>query len=105
MFDENLSREIIRELEERYPSPESRKNLRLNDNLIVEIFQIAEYKGYELTPIADFSTENFSATALAQFEEPIRQWVQTGSDFYIPSEQMLRDLISQGWIIKPPAGV
>lgn len=113
MFEDNLPRDIIRELEGRYPTPESRKDLRLNDTLINEVFQILENLGYEISPSPDFPTEFFSATALSQFEEPIKQWIQAGKDnqplieqdYYIPTEQILRDLISQGWVIKPPKGV
>jgi len=107
MFDENLAREIIQELGEKYPTSESRKNLRLNEDLINEIFLLLESKNYEIVSSPDFPTENFSATALEQFAEPIRQWVQIvdKDDYYIPTEQMIRDLISQGWVIRPPRGV
>jgi malate/lactate dehydrogenase len=102
---EYLPREIIQELGERYSTSESKKNWRMNEDLIKEIFSIIENKGYEIIESRPFPTEFFSATALSQFEEPIRQWVQSGQDYYIPVEQIIRDLISKGWVIKPPEGI
>jgi len=113
LFEENLPNDIIRELENRYPTTESRKDLHLNNALLTEIFQIIENLGYEVSPSPDFPTEFFSATAIFQFEQLVKQWTQAGKDnqllmeqdCYIPTEQILRDLISQGRTIKPPKGV
>lgn len=105
MINDFLSKEIIMELEKHYSTYESRKNLKMNEDLLNEIFSILESKGYEINLISNFPTEFFSATALYDFEEPIRQWVQTGQDYYIPTEQIIRDLINKGWVIKPPKGI
>jgi len=105
LIDNNLPDDIIQELQNRYNTSEERRNLRLNTKLIQEILEIVESKGYEISISSDFPTSNFSSSALEMFESPIREWVQSGTDYYIPSEQILRDLITNGWIIKPPRGM
>jgi hypothetical protein len=105
MIEDSLTNDIMLELQNRYVSQEARRNLRLNDSLIKEILDIVETKGYEILTMRDFPTSNFSSTAIEQFESPIRQWAQSGDDYYIPTEQILRDLINLGWVIRPPKGV
>lgn len=105
MVEDNLYVEVIRELSERYPEGESRKSLRLDDRLIKEIVSIIESKDYSITPVSNFPTENFSSTSIFQFEEKLMQWIQREPSVYIPTEQILRDLIDMGWVIKPPQGV
>ena len=105
MVPEELPRDVIFLLQEKYPTQDSRKELRLNEELIQEILELVESKDYEIVPARSFPTENISSLAIESFEQALRTWVQ-GVDFesYIPSEQILRDLIVQGWIIKPPEG-
>lgn len=103
-YEDSLLGDIIRELSFKYPTPESRKKLSLNENLLREIFSIVENQNYDISPSAIFPTENFSSTALSQFENSITNWVQPNID-YIPTEQIIRDLIVKGWNIIPPKGV
>lgn len=106
MVEEGVFFEIIKQLQERYPeNSEGRQNLRLNESLVKEIIEILEGMEHEVITRSSFPTENFSSTALSQFEQPLLQWIQTSPDLYIPTEQILRDLIDNGWIIKPPRGV
>ena len=105
MVEDILYEEVIKELSERYPEGESRKNLRLDSSLIKEIISIIENRDYDIVPSLNFPTENFSSTSIFQFEEKLMQWIQKEPSVYIPTEQILRDLISIGWTIKPPQGV
>lgn len=112
-YEDSLLGDIIRELSFRYPTPESRKKLSLNENLLREIFSIVENQNYDISPSSSFPTENFSSTALSQFEEPFRNWLENSNiikvpqnDYiYIPTEQIIRDLIVKGWNVIPPKGV
>jgi len=103
-YEDSLLGEIIKELEYHYPTFESRKNLKLDTNLIKEVFNILEEKGYNISSSAIFPTENFSSTALSQFETSITNWVQPTVE-YLAAEQIIRDLIVKGWNIVPPKGV
>ncbi len=111
MINEDLIKDVILELRNRYNTPSSLKTLRLNIDLIKEILEIVEEFDYQILPSSSFPTENFSATSLSYFENIIKSWMKiegkSAIEFstYIPSEQILRDLIDQGWIIKPPTGV
>lgn len=111
MFNEDLPRDVIVELQNRYNTPSSRKTLRLNTDLVKEILEIVEDNEYKILPPLNFPTENFSATALSYFENIVKSWMKIEGkhtiDFntYIPSEQILKDLIGQGWVIRPPEGV
>jgi hypothetical protein len=104
MYDEFLPVEIIKELEYHYPTLKSRKNLKLDTNLIKEVFNILEEKGYNISSTSTFPTENFSSTALSQFEDSITNWVQPTIE-YLAAEQIIRDLIVKGWNVIPPKGV
>lgn len=105
-MEEKIPRSIIERLQYKYPTPNSRKDLRLNENLIEEILEILEDIGFKIVPVSDLSITNFSATSLDSFETTIKQWIQIKDidsyDIYLPSEQILRDLISYGWSIVPP---
>jgi hypothetical protein len=104
-YEDSLLGDIIRELSFRYPTPESRKKLSLNENLLREIFSIVENQNYDISPSsAIFPTENFSSTALSQFETSIINWVHPTVE-YLAAEQIIRDLIVKGWNIIPPKGV
>jgi DUF1009 family protein len=105
MVNEEIPREIIQKLQDKYSTSESRQNLRLNESLIKEILDIVEESGFDIVSRSEFTTANFSATALDMFSEPIKQWAQSGIDYYIPAEQILRDLMNQGWVVQPPKGV
>jgi len=108
-YEDSLLGDVIRELSFRYPTTDSRRSLSLNENLIREILEIIEAQNYDISPTSLFPTENFSSTALSQFEEPFRNWLQNSNMIndwiYIPTEQIIRDLINSGWVIKPPKGV
>lgn len=100
MIHEQLPVAVMDILQQKYLTPESRKDLRLNTDLIGEILDIIDYLNYKIVN-ADPAV-SISATAIEQFELPFRQWVQHGSDYYMPTEQILRDLKNQGWLIIAP---
>jgi hypothetical protein len=102
---DELAKEIIEELAYRYSTPEERKNLKISPLLIKEILEILQGLGYDISLKKDFLDESFSATAVDNFYQNIFKWIQTDSDPYIPAEQILRDLIHAGWVIKPPKGL
>lgn len=111
MINEDLSIDVILELKNRYNTPALQRKLRLNKDLVKEILDIVESHNYKLLPPLNFPTENFSATALSYFEKSLTSWMKIEGkptlefNAYIPSEQILKDLIDQGWIIRPPEGV
>lgn len=105
---DNISNEVIINLKNKYSTPESRVGLRLNEDLITQILDIIKYLGYDISPNKSFPTENISATAISFFETTLKNWLSSSNqemdmyNIYIPTEQILRDLISEGWIINPP---
>uniref|UniRef100_A0A7C3WUU3 Uncharacterized protein n=1 Tax=Dictyoglomus turgidum TaxID=513050 RepID=A0A7C3WUU3_9BACT len=102
---ERVVYEILEELRRRYNSPVLRKNLRLDVNFLREVLEIVENSGYDILPAKSYPTEGFSATAIDDFYQEIAQWVQTDRDYYIPAEQIIRNLIYKGWVIIPPRGL
>ena len=106
MINESINEDIILALKDKYSTPDLQKNLRLNKDLIGEILEILENMNYKILPPPDFPTANFSATALDYFRVAIENWVNNDDEiFSISSEQILRELITQGWFIYPPKGV
>jgi hypothetical protein len=111
MIEDSLINDTVMSLINLYESPENRGNLKLNRSFIKKVLNVVENNGYEIIPAANFPTEDFSATSIDSFEKSIKSWIQIENttfepdDVYMPTEQIMRDLITQGWIIKPPKGM
>ena len=111
MIPDEIGRDVIQKLQDKYPTEESRKTLRLNDSLIIEILEEVEKLGFDIQPSSSFSTENFSSSAIEGFEYAIKNWIQSDNEnidivkLYLPTEQILRDLINNGWTVISPKGM
>ena len=111
MVPDEIGKEVIQKLQDKYSTEELRKTLRLNDSLIIEILEEVEKLGFDIQPSPSFSTENFSSSAIESFELVIKNWIQADNEkidmytLYLPTEQVLRDLINNGWTIISPKGM
>ena len=95
MIPDEIGRDVIQKLQDKYPTEESRKTLRLNDSLIIEILEEVEKLGFDIQPSSSFSTENFSSSAIEGFEYAIKNWIQSDNEnidivkLYLPTEEEL----------------
>ena len=111
MHIEDIPREVILHFKNKYDTPVLQRRLRLDENLIKEILEVIKDNAYIVLPPQNFPTENFSSTALFYFENAIKSWTKIENKHFnefqtfIPSEQIIKDLIDQGWVIRPPEGV
>lgn len=98
MQSSELSSSIFEVLKDRYTTQEQRAALKINAQFIEEVLSIA-------SDLKKQNNNQLSASAIESFQQPILNWVQRGSDFYIPVDQIIYDLRNQGWNIEPPEGM
>lgn len=108
---EDIPREVILYFKNTYNTPALQRKLHLNESLIKEILDVIKDNGYKILSPQNFPTENLSSTALFYFENAIKSWTKIENKHFnefqtfIPSEQIIKDLVNQGWVIRPPEGM